>query len=192
MKIVPTALPEVLLVEPRLFRDDRGFFLETYHEQRYRDAGIPERFVQDNQSGSIGRVLRGLHAQSRRPQGKLVRAVAGAIFDVAVDIRRGSPTFGRWVGAELSAENHRQLWIPAGFAHGFCVLGDGAQVAYKCTDFYDAGDEIGVLWNDPEIAIEWPIADPLLSPKDAAASRLRDLGDRLPSWQPLAVAAPLG
>lgn len=191
MTVVATRLPEVLIVEPRVFRDDRGFFLETYHQTRYAELGIADRFVQDNQSGSVARVLRGLHAQSRRPQGKLVRAVAGAIFDVAVDIRLDSPTYGSWVGVELSAENHRQLWVPPGFAHGFCVLGDGAQVAYKCTDFYDPADEIGVLWSDPEIGIEWPIADPLLSPKDASAPCLRDLAERLPRYAPATAASAI-
>jgi dTDP-4-dehydrorhamnose 3,5-epimerase len=177
-----------------VFRDDRGSFVETRHQRRYHEAGLPERFVQDNQSASVAGVLRGLHAQHRRPQGKLVRALSGAIFDVAVDIRRGSPTFGRWVGVELSDLNQRQLWVPGGFAHGFCVLGEAAQVAYKCTDFYDASDEIGVVWDDPDLAIDWPIAAPRTSAKDAALPRLRDLAGRLPDYVPpgAAAVAPAG
>ena len=136
MKFLPTALPEVVLVEPDVFRDDRGFFLETYHKRKYGEAGLPEEFVQDNHSFSIRGTLRGMHTQVRDPQGKLIRAVAGEIFDVAVDLRPGSPTFGKWVGEVLSAENFHQLWVPPGFAHGFCVMSESAHVLYKCTTFY--------------------------------------------------------
>jgi dTDP-4-dehydrorhamnose 3,5-epimerase len=180
MKLIPTAIPDVVLIEPDVYRDPRGFFLETWHERKYAEAGIVGPFVQDNHSHSRRGALRGLHAQLRRPQGKLVRVVAGEVFDVAVDIRRGSPTFGKWVGDRLSGENLRQLWIPPGFAHGFCVLSESVHFEYKCTDFYDASDEIAIAWNDPEIGVEWPIQDPTLSKKDAAAPRLAEVLDRLP------------
>jgi dTDP-4-dehydrorhamnose 3,5-epimerase len=183
-----TALPGVLVVEPTVHRDDRGFFLETYHRDRYRAHGIDAVFVQDNHSRSVGPILRGLHAQRTKPQGKLVRAVAGEIFDVAVDIRRGSPTFARWAGERLSAANAWQLWVPPGFAHGFCVLSDAAEVEYECTALYDRADEITIAWNDPEIGIEWPLAQPVLSAKDAAAPPLADLLDLLPVY-PAAAAA---
>ncbi|MBZ0112405.1 MAG: dTDP-4-dehydrorhamnose 3,5-epimerase [Thermoanaerobaculia bacterium] len=180
MSFTPTQIPDVILVEPNVFRDDRGFFLETFHVDRYREGGIGLPFVQDNHSRSVARTLRGLHAQRQRPQGKLVRAVEGEIWDVAVDIRRGSPTFKQWVGVTLSADNFRQLYVPPGFAHGFCVLSETAQVEYKCTDLYDATDELGLRWDDPEIDIAWPIADPLLSKKDAAAPTVSEAFDRLP------------
>jgi dTDP-4-dehydrorhamnose 3,5-epimerase len=180
MKFTSTELPEVILVEPDVYPDSRGFFLETYHERKYAEGGVPGPFVQDNHSHSVRGTLRGLHAQIGRPQGKLVRAVTGEMFDVAVDIRRGSPSFGRWVGFVLSGENFRQLYIPPGFAHGFCVLSERVDVEYKCTDFYDASGEIAVLWNDPDIGIQWPISDPILSAKDARAPRLREIRDRLP------------
>ncbi len=167
-----TDLPGVVRVEPAVFQDHRGFFLETYHREKYAAGGIDEVFVQDNHSRSKHGTLRGLHAQGRFPQGKLVRAVEGAIFDVAVDIRRGSPTFGRWVGFELTAENFQQLYVPPGFAHGFCVLTESAQVEYKCTELYRPGDELAVRWDDPEIGIRWPVDQPVLSAKDAAAPRL--------------------
>ena len=173
MKFIQTGLPGVLLIEPDVFRDARGFFLETFHARKYREGGIPYEFVQDNQSRSQRGTLRGLHAQLRRPQGKLVRAVKGEIFDVAVDIRKGSPTFGKWVGATLSEENFRQIFVPPGFAHGFCVLSEIAEVEYKCTDYYDKADEIGVLWSSA--GIDWPVKDPLLSAKDAALPRLDQL-----------------
>ena len=173
MKFLETDLPGVLIVEPDVFRDPRGFFLETFHGARYREGGIPYDFVQDNHSKSVRGTLRGLHAQRRRPQGKLVRAVQGEIFDVAVDIRPGSATFGKWVGARLSGESFRQMFIPPGFAHGFCVLSATAEVEYKCTDFYDRADEIGARWDS--VGIEWPIQDPLLSPKDAALPTLLEL-----------------
>ena len=149
--------------------------IETYHRQKYADAGIDVEFVQDNHSRSVARTLRGLHAQLRSPQGKLVRAVEGEIWDVAVDIRPASPTYRRWVGVVLSADNFRQLWIPPGFAHGFCVLSDHAQVEYKCTTLYDRGDEICVAWDDPALAVAWPVEEPLLSDKDRRASRLAEL-----------------
>ncbi len=170
MQITPTAIPEVVLIEPKVFRDDRGFFLETFQANKYRAAGITQPMVQDNHSGSRQGVLRGLHYQIHKPQGKLVSVTAGEIFDVAVDLRRSSPTFGRWVGVTLSAENHRQLWVPAGFAHGFYVLSDWAEVIYKVTDFYDPASERTLIWDDPEVGIAWPLRDgqkPVLSPKDA-------------------------
>lgn len=182
MKFVATELPGVLIIEPDVHKDVRGFFLETYHARKYGDGRIAGSFVQDNHSHSKQGTLRGLHAQLRHPQGKLVRAVAGEMFDVAVDIRRGSPAFGRWVGVTLSGDNFRQLYIPPGFAHGFCVLSDEVDVEYKCTDFYDPADEISVLWNDPKIGIAWPIAAPELSKKDAEAPPLAELLDRLPSF----------
>ena len=149
MKVRATELPEVLIVEPEVFEDERGFFLETYHARKYAEAGIPAVFVQDNHSRSRRCTLRGLHAQGRHPQGKLVRVTQGEIFDVAVDIRPRSATFGRWVGMRLSAQSFRQAYIPPGFAHGFCVLSERAEVVYKCTEFHDPSDEIGIVWNDP-------------------------------------------
>jgi dTDP-4-dehydrorhamnose 3,5-epimerase len=172
-------LPEVILVEPEVHLDPRGYFLETHHQAKYAAGGIGATFVQDNQSFSVQHTLRGLHAQLRRPQGKLVRAALGEIFDVAVDIRPGSPTFGRWDGAALSGENFHQLYIPPGFAHGFCVLSPDALVLYKCTDLYDRDDEIGLVWNDPGVGIDWPLAEPLLSSKDAALPRLAELASLL-------------
>ncbi len=168
MEIVKTAIPDVLLIKPDVFGDHRGFFLETWNKARYIAAGFPDvEFVQDNHSRSRKGVLRGLHYQHQHPQGKLVQVVTGAVFDVAVDIRRGSPTFGQWVGYELTEDNHYQLWVPPGFAHGFCVLSETADFIYKCTDFYHPEDEMGVLWNDPEINIEWPITqEATLSEKD--------------------------
>ncbi|MDC0707498.1 dTDP-4-dehydrorhamnose 3,5-epimerase [Stigmatella sp. ncwal1] len=175
MKVLETAVPGVLLIEPKVFGDDRGFFLETFHAKRYADAGIPGPFVQDNYSRSAKGTLRGLHFQEPQAQGKLVQVVAGAVYDVAVDVRRGSPTFGKWVGVELSAENRRQLWVPPGFAHGFCVTSDFADFQYKCTALYAPENERSILWNDPELAIAWPLSGaPKLSAKDAAAPRLKD------------------
>lgn len=179
MRFLPTELPGVVVVEPAVHRDARGFFLEVYHAEKYRRGGIQAAFVQDNHSRSVRNTLRGLHAQLRRPQGKLVRVIEGEIWDVAVDIRPSSPAFGRWVGVTLSADDLRQLWIPPGFAHGFCVLSASAQVEYKCTELYDREDEIGVVWNDPDLAIGWPISEPLLSPKDAALPRLAELAPLL-------------
>jgi dTDP-4-dehydrorhamnose 3,5-epimerase len=186
MKFIATDIPGVIVVEPQVFRDERGFFLETYHEQKYHEAGIGAVFVQDNHSRSQRGAIRGLHAQLRRPQGKLIRAVEGEIYDVAVDIRRGSPHFGQWVGVWLSAENFRQLYIPPGFAHGFCVTSEVAQIVYKCTDFYDPGGEVSVQWNDPELKINWPIEEiysPVLSKKDIAAKPLQQLMDVLPLFE---------
>jgi dTDP-4-dehydrorhamnose 3,5-epimerase len=173
LKFLQTALPGVLIVEPDVLRDARGFFLETFHAARYRQGGIPYQFVQDNHSRSVRGTLRGLHGQRIRPQGKLVRALRGEIFDVAVDIRPGSATFGKWVGDRLSEENFRQMFIPPGFAHGFCVLSEAAEVEYKCTEFYDRADEIGARWDSAGIA--WPIEHPLLSAKDAALPTLAEL-----------------
>jgi len=181
MKSFKTPLFGVHLVEPAVFPDERGFFLETYHRQKYRDQGIKVPFVQDNHSHSRQHVLRGLHYQLHHAQDKLVYALSGAIFDVAVDIRRGSPTFGRWFGAELSAENHRQLFVPQGFAHGFCVLSEIAYFLYKCSDFFAPDDEGGVLWSDPDIGIDWPIEDPIISEKDKQYPCLAEIGpDKLP------------
>jgi dTDP-4-dehydrorhamnose 3,5-epimerase len=177
----PTAIPGVIRVTPRVFRDARGFFLETYHAERFAKAGIGAPFVQDNHSFSARGTLRGLHMQRAFAQGKLVRCSAGEIFDVAVDVRRGSPTFGRWVGETLSAENFRQLWVPPGFLHGFCVLSETAHVQYKCTELYHPEDELGVIWSDPEIGIAWPVDAPVLSAKDAALPRLREVEARLPA-----------
>jgi dTDP-4-dehydrorhamnose 3,5-epimerase len=183
VNFIETEVPGVLIIEPDVHRDTRGFFLESYHLHKYAEHGIPGPFVQDNHSHSLHGTLRGLHAQRTRVQGKLVRAVEGEMFDVAVDVRRGSPTFGRWVGAVLSGDNFRQLYIPPGFVHGFCVLSNRVHVEYKCTDFYDPEDEIAVAWNDPEIGIRWPIESPLVSPKDAAAPRLREMTERLPVYE---------
>jgi dTDP-4-dehydrorhamnose 3,5-epimerase len=174
LNVTRTPLPGVLLIEPKVFADERGFFLETWNAARYAEAGLPAAFVQDNHSRSKRGVLRGLHYQQPNPQGKLVRCSRGAIFDVAVDIRVGSPSFGKWFGVELSEENKRMLWVPEGFAHGFCALTDRADVLYKCTALYDGAADRSILWNDPDIGIEWPIANPQLSPKDAAAPRLKD------------------
>ena len=183
MNFRPTPLAGVILVEPDVHRDARGFFLETYHAGKYKEGGIDAVFVQDNHSRSSQHTLRGLHAQWRRPQGKLVRTLQGEIFDVAVDVRTGSPTFGKWFAARLSSDNHHQLWVPAGFIHGFCVLSETAEVEYKCTDLYDPGGELGVLWNDPEIGIDWPVAQPILSAKDAAAPRLAEVRDKLAAFR---------
>ena len=175
MNVVATAVPDVLRIEPKIFGDQRGFFLESWNERAFAAAGIHARFVQDNHSRSGRNVLRGLHYQLRQAQGKLVRVIAGEIYDVALDIRRGSPTFGRWVGERLSADNRRMLWIPPGFAHGFLVLADGTEVLYKATDYYAPEHERTIAWNDPELAIPWPLAgEPVLSAKDAAGTRFRD------------------
>lgn len=177
MRFRPTAIADVVLVEPRVFADERGFFLETFQAHKYAPAGVTSPFVQDNLSGSRGGVLRGLHYQVRQAQGKLVSVVAGTIFDVAVDLRRSSPTFGRWVGEYLSAEDRRQMWVPVGFAHGFYVVTPWAEVAYKVTDFYSPEWERTLRWDDPALGISWPLADgrpPLLSPKDARGSLLAE------------------
>ena len=176
MNVVETGLPEVKLIEPKVFGDERGFFLETWNARTFADVGIDARFVQDNHSRSAAGVLRGLHYQLVRPQGKLVRVAAGRAFDVAVDVRRGSPRFGQWTGVELSAENKRMLWVPPGFAHGFLALEDGTDFLYKCTDFYAPEHERSILWCDPAIGIRWPLAGaaPELSAKDAAAASLAE------------------
>jgi dTDP-4-dehydrorhamnose 3,5-epimerase len=183
VRIEPTALPGVLLIEPEVHGDGRGFFMETWHRERYVAAGIALPFVQDNLSRSARGILRGLHLQNPHAQGKLVSVLEGAVFDVAVDVRVGSPHFGKWVGYELSAANHRQLWVPPGFAHGFCVTTDHAMFAYKCTDIYHRESEIGLAWNDPALGIDWPIREPLLSAKDAAAPTLSEIEkERLPAY----------
>jgi dTDP-4-dehydrorhamnose 3,5-epimerase len=184
MKVIETSLPGVLIIEPKVFGDERGFFQETYHEQRYQDNGIKERFIQDNHSRSGKGVLRGLHYQLQHPQGKLVRVTHGEVFDVAVDIRHGSPTFGQWLGTMLSGENYRQYYVPPGFAHGFVVLSESADFLYKCTDYYHPEDEGVVAWDDPALGIEWPITEVSLSKKDSAAPRLSDIpAERLPKYK---------
>lgn len=182
MKLVETPLPGVLLVKPDVFGDERGFFMETWNLRRYQDAGFPDvGFVQDNHSRSCKGVLRGLHFQQRHPQGKLVQVTTGVVFDVAVDIRVGSPTFGQWYGTVLDETNHHQLWMSPGFAHGFCVLSEVADLTYKCTDFYDPEDDCGIVWSDPDIGIEWPLEMPCLSKKDQGLPRFRDISqDKLP------------
>ncbi len=183
MNVIETKLPGVLIVEPKVFGDDRGYFFETWQKSRYEAMGIKGKFVQDNVSFSAHGVLRGLHYQHPHDQGKLVSVLQGEVFDVAVDIRVGSPTFGQWVGVHLSGDNYRQLWIPPGFAHGFCVLSNTAYFTYKCTDVYTPHAEGGVIWNDPDIGIAWPIDDVQLSAKDTVYSRLRDVPvDRLPRF----------
>lgn len=175
LSLVPGGLEGLWVIEPRVFRDARGWFLETWNEARYRDAGLPGHFVQDNLSFSHRGVLRGLHFQNPNPQGKLVTILHGEAWDVAVDLRRCSPTFGRWRAVHLSGENHRQFYLPPGFAHGFVVLSDTALFAYKCTAPYSPADERSLRWDDPDLAITWPMAAPVLSAKDAAAPRLREL-----------------
>lgn len=175
MKVTPTSLKEVLVVEPAVHGDERGFFLESWHQQRYLASGIRADFVQDNHSRSVQGTLRGLHYQLSRPQGKLVRVAAGEVFDVAVDLRKSSPTFGCWAGEVLSARNHWQMWIPAGFAHGFYVLSESADLLYKCTEYYSPDDDRALRWDDPELAIEWPLLKgraPLLSARDTTAPGL--------------------
>ena len=176
MEIIKTKIPDVLILEPKVFGDDRGFFFESFNEQALLDqAGIKTRFVQDNHSKSSKNVLRGLHYQIKQPQGKLVRVVVGEVFDVAVDLRTGSPNFGEWVGIHLSAENKRQFWVPPGFAHGFLVLSAAAEFLYKTTDYYAPEYERSLLWNDPELGIDWPVdGDPILSVKDQAGVRFKD------------------
>jgi dTDP-4-dehydrorhamnose 3,5-epimerase len=177
MQFRTTSIPDVLIVEPNLFSDERGFILETFQAQHYAAAGIPGPFVQDNHSGSRSGTLRGLHYQIQQAQGKLIRVVAGEVFDVAVDLRRSSPAFGQWEGIRLSAENKLQLWVPPGFAHGFYVLSDWAEVLYKATDYYAPQWERTLLWNDPDLDIAWPVADDtplIISPKDARGKPLRE------------------
>ena len=183
MNVTATRLPEVLLIEPRVFGDARGYFFESWAAERYADAGVAGPFVQDNISRSARGILRGLHLQNPHGQGKLVSALEGEVFDVAVDVRVGSPRFGQWAGALLSDQNRRQLWVPPGFAHGFCVLSDEAVFHYKCTDSYHPECEMSVLWNDPDIRIDWPVAEPILNEKDRSALILADLPhDRLPVY----------
>lgn len=177
MKVTPLAIPEVLLIEPKVFGDARGFFMETWQAERFAELGLPA-FVQDNHSRSAQGILRGLHYQIRQPQGKLVRVVSGEVFDVAVDLRKSSPTFGRWVGARLSEANKHMLWVPPGFAHGFYVLSEAADFLYKCTDFYAPEHERALIWNDPTVGVDWPLVDgkaPRLSEKDAAARTLDEV-----------------
>jgi dTDP-4-dehydrorhamnose 3,5-epimerase len=181
VRFLPTSLPGVIIVEPDVYRDPRGFLFESYQAERYRRGGITAAFVQDNHSLSVRGVLRGLHGQRRRVQGKLVRALRGEIFDVAVDARPDSPAFRRWIGVKISADNFRQLWIPPGFLHGFCALSDLVEVEYKCTDYYDEADQIAVRWNDPDLGIEWPVAEPILSAKDGSAPLLAEIAGELPS-----------
>ena len=181
MNVVPTALPGVLILEPTVHRDERGFFLETYRLDAFTPLNIPA-FVQDNHSRSVQGTLRGLHLQVRRPQGKLIRVIEGEIFDVAADVRRGSPNFGKWVAVTLSAENFKACYVPPGFAHGFCVLSPHAQVEYKCTDFYDPGGEVSLAWDDPTLAIAWPLRSPTLSPRDQKNPSLIESMNRLPVW----------
>jgi len=182
VRFIEADLKDVILIEPDAHEDRRGFFLELYHAQKFAEAGISCGFLQDNYSRSVRGTLRGLHYQLKNPQGKLVFVVEGAIFDVAVDIRRESPTFGKWLGVELSADNKRQLYIPPGFAHGFCVLSESAGLVYKCTDFYSPADERGIIWNDRALGITWPVATPLLSPKDQSYKSLADCAAELPLY----------
>jgi dTDP-4-dehydrorhamnose 3,5-epimerase len=183
LKTFEQDIPGVVLIEPEVHRDARGFFLESYHAGRYREAGIDAAFVQDNHSLSGRGTVRGLHVQVRRPQAKLIRVLRGQVWDVAVDVRRGSPTFGQHFGVELSAENHRQLYISAGLAHGFAVLSEEAEIGYKCSDFYDPGGEVSIAWNDPELALPWPLSEPTLSKKDQQAMTMAEAMDRLPEWE---------
>ena len=185
MEIIQTSLPGVALIKPKVFEDSRGYFMETYRASVLEAAGIRDNFVQDNHSRSSRGVLRGLHYQVRQPQGKLCRVVSGEVFDVAVDIRAGSPTFGKWYGVLLSAENKLQIYMPPGFAHGFAVRSETADFLYKCSDYFDAADDCGVLWNDPELGIDWDEAAPILSAKDQRNLPLRQIShDRLPVYEP--------
>jgi dTDP-4-dehydrorhamnose 3,5-epimerase len=182
MRITPAALPEILVIEPDIHADERGFLVESFNEQRFADAGLPTYFAQDNHSHSVAGVIRALHFQARDPQGKLVTVITGEIFDVAVDIRVGSPTFGQWTGVTLQASVPRHVWIPAGFAHGFAVLSDVADVLYKCTTPYDPGQQRGIRWDDPAIGIQWPFANPRLSAADAQRPLLHEMLDFLPRY----------
>lgn len=184
MKVTALDIPGALLIEPALFRDPRGLFCETFHAQRYAEAGLADHFVQDNFSRSVRGTLRGLHYQEPHAQGKLVMVLEGAVYDVVVDIRKGSPTFGKWQGFDLSSDNYRQLYVPPGCAHGFCVTSEQAAVLYKCTDFYSPKDERGIIWNDPALAISWPVTTPRLSPKDQAYGTLAATEAQLPVYRP--------
>lgn len=182
MKFIDAGLDGVTVIEPDVYRDERGFFVETYRADKYAAAGLHVGFVQDNQSRSVRGTVRALHAQRNTPQGKLVRAVSGAILDVVVDIRRFSPTFLKWIAVELSAENFRQIYVPPDFAHGICILSESAEIAYKCTDYYDPADELRIAWNDPTIGVEWPVVTPILSAKDRAAKTLAAQMELLPVY----------
>ncbi len=182
MRVIPADIPDVLLIEPDVFTDTRGFFLETFNAERYAAHGMPGPFVQDNHSRSVQGTVRGLHLQLTHPQAKLIRVVVGEIFDVAVDVRVGSPTFGNWVGVRLSAESFRQCYIPPGFAHGFSVLSPIAEIEYKCTDIYDPAGQLGLLWNDPALAIPWGVETPVLSDRDRDNPTIREALDRLPRY----------
>lgn len=183
MKFIPTELDGVLIVEPDVFRDARGFVLESYQQRKYIGGGVRDVFVQDNHSLSIRSTIRGLHAQLAHPQAKLIRVVRGAIFDVVADIRKGSPTFRRWIGIELSADNFRQCYVPQGYAHGFCVRSEVAEVEYKCSEFYDPADELTIIWNDAAIGIEWPTHKPILSAKDLKGRTLEEQSEFLPRYR---------
>lgn len=184
MRVLDTELEGVIIIEPDAFSDKRGFFMETYHERIYMNAGIESKFVQDNLSYSLKGTLRGLHYQFPHSQAKLVQVIEGEVFDVSVDIRRGSPTLGQWTGARLSHENKRQMYIPQGFAHGFCVLSESALFFYKCSDFYAPDEDRGILWSDPQIGIEWPVSNPSLSPKDSRQPCLKDIPEsQLPAFR---------
>jgi dTDP-4-dehydrorhamnose 3,5-epimerase len=185
LKVEPTGIEGVRVIEPHVFGDARGFFFEAWHADRYGDLDLPSRFVQDNVSRSRRGVLRGLHVQSPYPQGKLVQVLDGEVFDVAVDVRVGSPTFGRWVGYHLSGENHRQLFVAPGVAHGFCVVSESALLTYKCTEFYHPETELTIAWDDPAVGITWPVDQPILAPKDTGAPGLAELTGRLPRWDTL-------
>jgi dTDP-4-dehydrorhamnose 3,5-epimerase len=183
MKIITTSIEGILIIEPKTFKDNRGFFMETYNQKRYNASGINPTFVQDNLSYSLKNTLRGLHFQIKHPQAKLIQVISGEIFDVAVDLRSGSATFGKWTGIHLSDENKRQMYIPKGFAHGFCVLSEFALFHYKCSDFYVPEDEGGLIWSDPDIGIEWPVENPIISEKDNQFQKLFDLtAEKLPSF----------
>ncbi len=187
MNIITTSLEGVLIIEPGVFEDNRGFFMETYNQNKYQKSGINRLFIQDNLSYSVRSTLRGLHFQIKHPQAKLVQVIKGEIFDVAVDIRKGSPTFGKWTGVVLSAQNKRQMFIPEDFAHGFCVISETAYLLYKCSDFYAPDDEGGIIWSDPDISIEWPVKDPIISEKDKHYPRLCEL---LPEQLPILEKKP--
>jgi len=183
MKIITTSIGGILIIETRTFKDKRGFFMETYHQKKYNTYGINATFVQDNLSYSLKNTLRGLHFQMKHPQAKLIQVISGEIFDVAVDLRPGSDTFGKWTGIHLSDENRRQVFLPEGFAHGFCVLSEFALFYYKCSDFYTPDDESGIIWSDPDIGIEWPVINPIISEKDNQYHKLIDLtAEQLPSF----------
>ena len=183
MKITPSSIPEVLLIEPDVLGDSRGFFMESWHKKKYAEHNLDVDFVQDNHSRSGKNVLRGLHFQLDKPQGKLIRVTSGVVFDVAVDVRIGSPTFSQWVGIELSEENNKQLYIPPGFAHGFCVTSESADFLYKCTEYYSPQSEHGILWSDPEIGIEWPGDNFIISDRDSKCKCMKDMMEFLPAYE---------